>query len=67
MSSAAHEQLLLEHRALMRHCGEAQARCSQHARAQAEELAHLRAQVMRLRAAVVLRDTILAWAPALHR
>ncbi len=44
-----------EHLALMAAHGRAQARCS-------EEIARLQAEVVRLRAAVMARDTALAWA-----
>ena len=55
--------LAREHQALMRHYGQAQLRCSELVRAQAAEIASLRAEAMRLRAAVMVRDTALAWAP----
>lgn len=57
-----HEQLAREHRALMRHYGEAQVRCTEQARSQCEEVSRLRAEAMRLRAAVIVRDTALGWA-----
>jgi hypothetical protein len=58
MHVAAHDfdQLLQEHRALLRAHGAAQARCSELAR----HAARLEAQVMRLRGALVARDTALA-------
>lgn len=64
MNLAAHdmEQLIGEHHALMRYYGQAQWRCSELVRAQAAEIESLRAQAMRLRAAVIVRDTALAWA-----
>lgn len=54
--------LVLEHRALMRGYGRAQAHCSDALRAQAREIERLQAQAVRLRAAVILRETALAWA-----
>ena len=51
-----------EHHALLRHCGQIQARCSNLVQTQATTIQHLQAQVMRLRAAVIARDTALAWA-----
>lgn len=64
MNLASHdmEQLIGEHHALMRYHGQAQLRCSELVRAQAAEIEGLRAQTMRLRAAVIVRDTALAWA-----
>ena len=56
------EQLIGEHHALLRHYGRAQVRCSEQLREQAEEIARLRAQALRLRGRVVIRDTALAWA-----
>lgn len=56
------DQLLREHRALLRDYGRAQIRCSEQMRAQAREIERLNAQVMRLRAAVIARDSALAWA-----
>jgi len=55
------DQLLDEHRALMRHYGRAQVRCSDLMREQAAELVELRSQAVRLRAAVIVRETALAW------
>lgn len=48
--------------ALCRQWGEAQQRCSKLVAAQAAQLEALSAEVMRLRAAVIIRDTRLAWA-----
>lgn len=64
MHVAAHDfdQLLQEHRALLRAHGAAQARCSELAR----HVARLEAQVMRLRGALVARDTALACVRADH-
>ncbi|WP_255435013.1 DUF2325 domain-containing protein [Rhodoferax sp. BLA1] len=56
------DQLISEHHALMRHCGQIQTRCSNLVQAQAITIHQLSAQVMRLRAAVIVRDTTLAWA-----
>lgn len=62
MHIAAHDfdQLLQEHRALLRAHGAAQARCS----ALARDVARLEAQAMRLRGALLARDTALACARA---
>lgn len=60
------EQLVDEHQALVRHYGRVQLRCGEMVREQAVEIEKLRAQNMRLRAAVIVRDTALAWA-AEHR
>ncbi|MFT4100714.1 MAG: DUF2325 domain-containing protein [Burkholderiaceae bacterium] len=56
------ELLLREHRALLRAHGRAQAGCSDLLMAQACEIERLQAQAMRLRAAVIARETALAWA-----
>lgn len=56
------ERLIGEHHTLMRHYGKAQIRCSEQLQAQAGEIARLRTQAMRLRAAVITRETALAWA-----
>jgi hypothetical protein len=56
------DQLISEHHALLRHCGQIQTRCSDLVQAQAVAIHHLSAQAMRLRAAVIVRDTALAWA-----
>ncbi|MFT3803255.1 MAG: DUF2325 domain-containing protein [Burkholderiaceae bacterium] len=56
------EFLLREHRALLRAHGRAQAGCSELLTAQAREIERLQAQTMRLRAAVIVRETALAWA-----
>ncbi len=56
------ESLAHEHRALLRHYGQVQTHCSRLVRAQAAEIEALRMQVMHLRAAVIMRDTLLAWA-----
>ena len=63
MEYASHDfdQLAQEHHALMRGYGSAQRRCTEQLHAQAHELERLQAQVMRLRAEVILRDTALAW------
>ena len=63
MHLAAHEipQLIGEHHALLRHYGQTQTRCDALVRAQAAEIGRLQGQVMRLRAAVIVRDTALAW------
>lgn len=51
-----------EHHVLMSHHGHVQARCSELVRAQAAEIERLQAQAMHLRATVIVRDTVLAWA-----
>jgi len=63
MYLAAHElpPLIDEYHALMRHFGQTQARCDALVRAQAAEIAQLQGQAMRLRAALIVRDTALAW------
>lgn len=63
MHLAAHDiqQLMNEYHALIRHHGQTQARCDALVRAQAAEIARLQGQVMRLRAAVIVRDTALDW------
>ncbi|MCD2511630.1 DUF2325 domain-containing protein [Comamonas endophytica] len=63
MELAAHElpQTITEYHALMRHYGQTQARCDALVRAQAAQIARLEGQAMRLRAAVIVRDTALAW------
>lgn len=51
-----------EHVVLCRAYGDAQERCSRVMAQQQAEIAHLQAQVMRLRAAVMVRDTALSFA-----
>ncbi|WDZ96247.1 DUF2325 domain-containing protein [Herbaspirillum sp. WKF16] len=51
-----------EQAALVRHLAAAQRRCSDTIARQAEEIAMLRAQAMRMRAAIIARDSALAWA-----
>jgi hypothetical protein len=55
------DQLIDEHGTLMRHYGKTQARCSELMGLQAAELVALRSQAVRLRAAVIIRETSLAW------
>jgi len=50
-----------EHSALLAGYAKAQDRCSHALRLQAAQIAGLQAQVLRLRAAVILRTTMLAW------
>ncbi|MEO8119505.1 MAG: DUF2325 domain-containing protein [Rhodoferax sp.] len=65
VSSKDFESMVREHRVLLTQYGQVQARCSELVRAQAGEIERLQAQLMRLRAAVIVRDTALAWrAPA---
>lgn len=56
------DQLLCEHAALLRAYGEAQVRCSGQLQAQAREIARLDAEAMRMRAALVVQASRLAWA-----
>lgn len=56
------ECLAQEHGVLMLQYGDAQARCSELLLAQGAEIARLQAEAMRLRAAVIVRDTALAYA-----
>jgi hypothetical protein len=55
------DNVVCEHRVLLMQYGQVQARCSELVRAQAGEIERLQAQCMRLRAAVIVRDTALAW------
>ena len=50
-----------EHGVLLRRYGALQRRCTEHAHAQAQEIARLQQQVMRLRAQRIQRDSALAW------
>lgn len=59
--------LMREHRALVRTYGQVQLRCSAQLQAQAVAIAQLQAQVVRLRAQVLLRDTARAWGVPAHR
>lgn len=56
------DELAREHHALMRDYGRVQTRCSEQLQAQAREITRLEAEVMRLRAEVIQRETALAWA-----
>ena len=56
------EQLIREHRALLRAHGRVQARCSEALHAQARQIESLVAEQIRLRAALIIRDSKLAWA-----
>ncbi|CAB3632990.1 MAG: DUF2325 domain-containing protein [Achromobacter pulmonis] len=58
----APNSLQREHAALLAAYGQAQARCSRLLSAQAQRIAHLEAEVFKLRAQVIQRDTALAWA-----
>lgn len=62
LSFQAPNSLQREHAALLAAYGQAQARCSRLLSAQAQRIAHLEAEAMRLRVAVIQRDTALAWA-----
>jgi len=54
--------LAAEHAALLRHLASTQRRCDALLQARAADLARLRAENMQLRAALIARDTALAWA-----
>lgn len=56
------QTLRREHAALLAAYGQAQSHCSRLLTAQAARILHLEAETMRLRAAVIVRDTALAWA-----
>jgi len=53
--------LAQEHGVLLRRYGALQRRCTEQAHAQAQEIARLQQQVMRLRAQRIQRDSALAW------
>jgi len=55
------DQLLREHHALLRAYRDVQARCSEQLRTQADTIARLQAQAMRLHAARIRSETALAW------
>lgn len=57
----ASNELAREHQTLVAQYGEVQSRCSALIAAQAVEITRLQAEAVRLRAAVMLRDTALAW------
>ncbi|MFJ1300929.1 DUF2325 domain-containing protein [Pseudomonadota bacterium AL_CKDN230030165-1A_HGKHYDSX7] len=59
-----YEHLKREHAALLASYGRVQARCSAMLSAQARQIEALEADAMQLRAAVIIRDTRLAWADA---
>ena len=61
-TSREFERLADEHRVLVGQYGRVQTRCSQLVKAQAIEIAALSARAMRLQAAVIVRDSALAWA-----
>lgn len=54
--------LAQEHRALVALYGQVQTRCSVQLRQQAAQIKSLQAEVVRLRAALIVRQTALAWA-----
>ena len=60
------DDLIDEHLALLRQHGQAQTRCSDLVVRQSREIARLQAQVVRLRAAVIVRDTARAWQAQRH-
>ena len=62
MTTRDFELLVNEHHTLLRELGRALARCSALLATQAREIAHLRAQAIRLRATVIAHQTALAWA-----
>lgn len=61
MTNRNFAQLLNEHRILLNSHGEAQTRCSDIIARQAEENRALQAELMRLRAEVIRRDTLIAF------
>jgi hypothetical protein len=61
-SSSDSQNLQREHAALLAAYGQAQSHCSRLLAAQAARILYLEAESMRLRAAVIQRDTALAWA-----
>ena len=68
MQASAHElqQLIDEHHTLLRQYARTQARCTALLTRQAAEIESLRAQAFRQRAALIVRDTALAWARQDH-
>ncbi|WP_240933100.1 DUF2325 domain-containing protein [Diaphorobacter sp. HDW4B] len=54
-------QLVLEHGVLLRHCGSLQVRCTDEIEAQEREIKRLQAELLRVRAQVIVRDSALAW------
>jgi len=61
MSIFPFEHLLDEHRALLAHYGRTQLRCTRLLTAQAKDIARMQAEIVRLRAQVMVRETALAW------
>lgn len=61
VTSKDFESMAREHHVLLMQYGQVQARCSELVRAQVGEIERLQVQCMRLRAAVIVRDTALAW------
>lgn len=61
MTLTPFDRVLDEHRALMAHYGRTQLRCSNLLVTQAREMERLQAEVLRLRARVIVRETQLAW------
>jgi len=61
LAAPPYQQLTGEYQVLMRHYGQTQMRCDALVRAQAAEIERLQGLAMRLRAAVIVRDTALAW------
>jgi hypothetical protein len=55
-------QLAVEHAALLRHLATVQRRCDALQRDHVADIARLRAENMKMRAAIIARDTALAWA-----
>ncbi len=62
VSATDFDALAHEHRVLVTQYGHAQTRCSERMALQAAEIERLQAQAMRLHAAVIIRDTALAFA-----
>lgn len=55
------QQLVLEHGALLRRCGTVQIRCTDQIQSKDREINRLQAELLRLLAQVILRDSALAW------
>ncbi len=62
VSTQDFERLVDEHRVLIRQYAQVQARSHQYMRTQEAEIERLQAEVVQLRAALIARDTALAWA-----
>lgn len=62
ISTQDRQALQREHAALLAAYGQAQSHCSRLLATQAARILHLEAEAMRLRAALIMRDSALAWA-----